>query len=38
MGVITPSAGTLNPLIYEVSGAEGIWSHNATIPYGLNFL
>lgn len=31
------SAGTLNPLVYEVPGAEGIWSHNATIPYGLIF-
>jgi hypothetical protein len=31
------TAGTLTPLIYEVSGAEGIWSHNATIPYGLTF-
>lgn len=31
------SAGTLNPLIYEVPGAEGIWSHNAAIPYGLTF-
>jgi len=31
------SAGTLTPLIYEVSGAEGIWSHNAAIPYGLAF-
>jgi hypothetical protein len=35
--VYNPSAGTLNPLIYEVSGAEGIWSHNAAIPYGLTF-
>jgi hypothetical protein len=31
------AAGTLTPLIYEVSGAEGIWSHNASIPYGLTF-
>jgi hypothetical protein len=31
------SIGTLYPLIYEVSGAEGIWSHNTTIPYGLTF-
>jgi hypothetical protein len=31
------SAGTLNPLIYEVPGAEGIWSRNAAIPYGLTF-
>lgn len=31
------SARTLNPLIYEVPGAEGIWSHNAAIPYGLIF-
>jgi len=31
------TAGTLTPLIYEVSGAEGIWSHNTTIPYGLTF-
>jgi hypothetical protein len=31
------TAGTLTPLIYEVSGAEGIWSHNAAIPYGLTF-
>lgn len=31
------SAGTLTPVIYEVSGAEGIWSHNAAIPYGLTF-
>ncbi len=30
-------AGTLTPLIYEVPGAEAIWSHNATIPYGLVF-
>jgi hypothetical protein len=35
--VYNSSAGTLNPLIYEVSGAEGIWSHNAAIPYGLTF-
>ncbi len=31
------AAGTLTPLIYEVDGAEGIWSRNATIPYGLTF-
>jgi hypothetical protein len=31
------SAGTLTPLIYEAPGAEGIWSHNAAIPYGLVF-
>jgi hypothetical protein len=31
------SAGILNPLIYEVPGAEGIWSRNAAIPYGLTF-
>jgi hypothetical protein len=31
------AAGTLSPLMYEVSGAEGIWSHNAAIPYGLTF-
>lgn len=31
------SAGTLTPLIYEVPGAEGIWSHDAAIPYGLTF-
>ena len=31
------TAKTLTPLIYEVSGAEGIWSHNAAIPYGLTF-
>ena len=31
------SAGTLNPLIYEVPGAEGVWSHNGAIPYGLTF-
>jgi hypothetical protein len=35
--VYNSSAGTLNPLIYEVPGAEGIWSHNAAIPYGLTF-
>jgi hypothetical protein len=35
--VFNSQIGTLNPLIYEVSGAEGIWSHNATIPYGLTF-
>jgi hypothetical protein len=28
-------AGTLMPLVYETPGAEGIWSHNAAIPYGL---
>jgi hypothetical protein len=27
--------GTLTPLVYETPGAEGIWSHSATIPYGL---
>ncbi|HUC01413.1 MAG TPA: hypothetical protein VMA75_00715 [Candidatus Paceibacterota bacterium] len=31
-------AGTLAPLIYEEAGAEGIWSHNAAIPYGLIFV
>jgi hypothetical protein len=31
------TAGTLYPLIYEIPGAEGIWSHNAAIPYGLTF-
>lgn len=30
-------AGTLIPLVYEVPGAEGIWSHDALIPYGLVF-
>lgn len=30
-------AGTLSPLVYETPGAEGIWSHNASIPYGLVF-
>ncbi|MGD1002991.1 MAG: hypothetical protein ABR884_00235 [Minisyncoccia bacterium] len=35
--VYNSSAGTLEPLIYEVPGAEGIWSHNAAIPYGLTF-
>ncbi len=27
----------LTPLIYEVPGAEGIWSANPAIPYGLTF-
>jgi hypothetical protein len=31
------TTNTLTPLIYEVPGAEGIWSHNTTIPYGLTF-
>jgi hypothetical protein len=35
--VFNSPAGTLTPLIYEVPGAEGIWSHNAAIPYGLTF-
>jgi hypothetical protein len=32
-----PQAGTFTSLLYEVSGAESIWSHNATFPYGLLF-
>ena len=35
--VFNSQTGTLSPLMYEVPGAEGIWSHNATIPYGLVF-
>jgi hypothetical protein len=31
------SAGTLTPLLYEVTGGEGAWSHDAAIPYGLLF-
>lgn len=31
------SANTLAPLIYEVAGAEALWSHDASIPYGLVF-
>jgi hypothetical protein len=34
---LSASTGTLTPLVYEVPGAEGIWSHNAAIPYGLIF-
>jgi len=34
---LNTTAGTMTPLLYEVSGAEGIWSHNTTIPYGLAF-
>jgi hypothetical protein len=30
-------AGTLTPLLYETSGVESIWSHNAAFPYGLLF-
>lgn len=35
--VYNSSATTLSPFIYEATGAEGIWSHNAAIPYGLTF-
>lgn len=28
---------TLTPLVYETPGAEGIWSSNTAIPYGLVF-
>jgi hypothetical protein len=35
--VFNSATNTLTPLIYEVPGAEGIWSHNASIPYGLTF-
>lgn len=35
--VYNSSAETLYPLIYEIPGAEGIWSHDAAIPYGLTF-
>ncbi|HEY5221276.1 MAG TPA: hypothetical protein VIJ29_04010 [Candidatus Paceibacterota bacterium] len=31
------TAGTLTPLLYELPGAEDIWSHDAAIPYGLTF-
>jgi len=31
------AVGILSPLIVEVPGAEGIWSNNNTIPYGLTF-
>jgi hypothetical protein len=32
-----PQAGTFTSLLYEVSGAESIWSHNATFPDGILF-
>jgi len=31
------TAGTITPLVYEALGAEGLWSNNAAIPYGLIF-
>lgn len=30
--------GTLTSLVYNMPGAEGLWSHDAAIPYGLVFL